>query len=255
MDSLSRNDLKNTLSLFKSITLEEMDSVKLLDRTDTKYAFHIKKLPEVLNFVLNDYRLLVVNGTSFNRYKTLYFDTDKFDFYLKHHNERLNRLKVRFRSYVDTDLHFFEIKFKNNKDRTIKKRIPYPILEKTISGKALELLEELSPITDIKEKIWVNYTRLTFVSIDFSERVTVDLDLTYIEGENEISFPELVIGEIKQNRMSHNSVFVRAMKNVGIHSISISKYCLGIIKLHPEIKHNTFKPKLRILNRILNADS
>ena len=35
------------LSEFNSITLQEMDDVKLMDRTDTKFTFNINELPVI----------------------------------------------------------------------------------------------------------------------------------------------------------------------------------------------------------------
>ena len=43
--------------------------------------------------------------------------------YLKHHNNKLNRYKIRFREYVDNDEKFLEVKYKTNTERTIKDRI------------------------------------------------------------------------------------------------------------------------------------
>ena len=40
-----------------------------------------------------------------------------------HQNKKLNRYKIRQREYLISDISFFEIKFKSNKGRTIKKRI------------------------------------------------------------------------------------------------------------------------------------
>ena len=46
-----------------------------------------------------------------------------FDLYHRHHIGRSNRFKVRSRRYVESDLCFFEVKYRNNKGRTIKNRI------------------------------------------------------------------------------------------------------------------------------------
>ena len=43
--------------------------------------------------------------------------------YLIHHDRHLVRDKVRVRTYVDSHLTFCEVKHKNNKGRTKKKRI------------------------------------------------------------------------------------------------------------------------------------
>ena len=40
--------IKKIIDTFDPISLAEMDEVKLLDRTDTKYMFNIKALPDIL---------------------------------------------------------------------------------------------------------------------------------------------------------------------------------------------------------------
>ena len=62
------------------------------------------------------------DGKLIHDYKSLYYDTEDWKFYLDHHNGRVNRNKIRFREYVGSKLTFLEIKLKNNKGKTIKKR-------------------------------------------------------------------------------------------------------------------------------------
>ena len=64
--------VKAMLDTFETITLEEMDRVKLMDRTDQKFNFNIAQLPELLNEVRDTYRVLEVAGTKMSHYETLY---------------------------------------------------------------------------------------------------------------------------------------------------------------------------------------
>ena len=117
------NEISKITASFSPIKLAEMDNVKLMSRSDTKFAFKFSKLPELLNQMMPFYKVLEINGKFIHDYKSLYFDTDDRKFYLDHHNGRVNRNKVRFREYVGSDLTFLEIKRKNNKGKTIKKRM------------------------------------------------------------------------------------------------------------------------------------
>ena len=83
------------LSSFKPISLEEMDSVKLMDRTDTKFVFHRSSLPIVLSAISKNYRALEVENSRWSPYETLYFDTPSLELYMRHHNEKMNRYKIR----------------------------------------------------------------------------------------------------------------------------------------------------------------
>lgn len=242
---------------FNPITLAEMDSVKLLDRTDTKFIFHRSLLPHILTSIESNYRVLEIEKVRVNDYETLYFDTANLDLYLRHHSEKLNRYKVRFRKYVSSNLHFFEIKFKNNKSRTVKTRVVRPEIEYTIKDSARKLLLETTKLDpdQLLPALWVNYSRITLVNNNLEERLTIDLNLTFKNDSTEKSYGDLVIAELKQEKASKRSHFFRTMMDCCIRTNSISKYCLGVTQLYPNIKKNNFKPKLLTLNKILHATS
>ncbi len=241
------------LDTFETITLAEMDRVKLMDRTDQKFNFNIVQLPALLGEVRDHYRVLEVSGTKMSRYETLYYDTPSFELFRKHHNGQMNRYKIRLRRYVESDLNFFEIKFKNNKGRTIKKRVKKADLEKNISGKAEELLANTSGMEpqDIEPKLWVNYNRITLVNRFEEERITIDLDLEVKNGNDIADFSGLVIVEAKQAK-AHDTVFVKHLKNLHIREGGTSKYCLAVSKLIPDIKKNNFKPALISIQKIID---
>ena len=100
------------ITLFEPITLKEMDSVKLMNRKDTKFIFNEKMLPALLKDLTKNYKILEISKKRESQYKTMYFDTEDFKFYTQHHNGKLNRHKVRYRQYIDVDLTFLEVKFK-----------------------------------------------------------------------------------------------------------------------------------------------
>lgn len=241
------------LDTFETITLEEMDRVKLMDRTDQKFNFNISLLPELLKEVRDQYRVLEVSGTKMSRYETLYYDTPSFDMFRQHHNGATNRYKIRMRRYVESDLNFFEVKFKNNKGRTVKKRVKKSDFDKTISGKSQELLANTSGMEPghIEPKLWVNYNRVTLVNRFDEERITIDLDLEVKNGDDVADFSGLVIVEAKQTR-AHDTAFVKRLKNLHIREGGTSKYCLAVSKLIPDIKKNNFKPALITIQKIID---
>ena len=100
-----------------------MDSVKLMNRIDTKFVFEIELLKKALQEIKEYYYILEIKGLRMSAYRSLYFDTDEFKFYYEHHNGKTNRNKVRYREYLESGLCFLEVKHKNNKGKTIKKRI------------------------------------------------------------------------------------------------------------------------------------
>lgn len=243
--------ITSAIEAYDPITLQEMDDVKLLDRTEVKYFFSAQKLPTVLQTIASDYRVLDINGIRLNNYDTLYFDTDDFSMYLTHQCGRSNRYKIRYRKYVDSNLSFFEIKFKNNKGRTIKERIKQSDIATAISGNAADFLAEKTPFsaTDLVPKVWNNYSRMTLVNRYSKERLTIDLNLNFRNGLLTADVPNLVIAELKQEKATA-SPFMKVMKDMGIKEGSISKYCYGVIYLNEGIKKNNFKPNLLTIKKI-----
>ncbi len=247
----------STLAGFEPITLGKMDDVKLLDRTDTKYTFRAEHLESVLESVKDHYYVLEAADTRITDYESLYFDTENLDLYIRHHNDRMNRYKVRYRRYMNSGLSFFEVKFKNNKNRTIKSRVRQPGIEQEITGTAKDLLESKSYIkaSQLVPALWVYYSRITLVSKNLDERLTIDLGLSFSNNKLECRFDDLVIAELKQDKFNRNSNFAREMINHRIPERSMSKYCFGITQVVPGVKQNLFKPKLLNLKKILYGDS
>jgi hypothetical protein len=247
------HDVKSLLDTFEPITLEEMDRVKLMDRVDLKFNFNIGKLPALLEAVRNEYRVLEVSGTRMSRYETLYYDTPAWDLFRQHHNGKTNRYKIRLRRYVESDLNFFEIKYKNNKGRTVKNRVKKKDLDRNITGSTAGFFKDATGMDPekVEAKLWVNYTRITLVNRHADERLTIDIDLEVKSENDSFSFGSLVIVEAKQSKASATP-FTRLLREMHIPQGGTSKYCLAVSKLVPEVKKNNFKPALLTIDKILN---
>ncbi len=246
--------LQHIFDQFEPITLAEMDSVKLMDRTDTKFLIHSSALKDVLLELTKNYRILDINGNRISRYESLYFDTPGFDLFHHHRRGKLNRYKVRIRKYVESELNFFEVKFKNNKGRTIKDRVKQKVIDGSIQDKAVSLLKEKTSLIpdSLEPKLWVNYSRITLVNKQSPERVTLDLNLHFKNDHILRNVENLVIAEVKQDK-AVASPFIRLMRKHHVREGSISKYCFGVISLFEKIKHNNFKPKLISLKKVTHG--
>lgn len=246
--------LNNILKEFEPITLSEMDKSKLMDRTDTKFTFSKENLADVLNEVKGDYKVLEIEKHRLSTYQTLYYDTADLSLYIKHHNGKLNRYKVRHRTYVESKLGFLEVKFKNNKGRTIKKRIQKLEVPKQWAEDTSEFITKRTPFMPetLVPNIWVNYKRITLVNNANAERVTIDTDLEFVNKGFTEKMHNLVIAEVKQEKRS-GSAFLLAMKKFKIREGSISKYCMGVALTNKSVKMNNFKEKLLLLKHIIYA--
>jgi hypothetical protein len=143
-------DLVNT---FRALTLNELDKVKLLNRKDTKYVFTQSQLPSILEQLIPSYKILEIENERVFIYDTIYFDTHDFKFYTQHHNGNKKRYKIRSRTYQNTGQSFFEIKVKNNKNRTIKKR---QLLDKAIIDIGEKEQKFISDIIGTKDDKYIN---------------------------------------------------------------------------------------------------
>jgi hypothetical protein len=245
--------LENIVAGFRPISLYEMDSVELMNRTDTKFMFSVTDLEAILGAVSAHYRVLEVNGIRFNRYETLYYDHGDFHFYLQHQNGKRNRYKIRKRTYLDSHLTYFEVKFKSNKDRTDKRRTKLPLLEETLEEKSVNFLHEKTSVSDdLVPKLYNTFNRITLVSEVLKERVTLDFDIQFHFGDREVRLPRLVIAEVKQERVNRHSPIMQEIKRRLIRPEGISKYCLGVALLYPDMKQNNFKRKLLKIKKLHN---
>ena len=245
--------LKKSLNDFETISLDQLDKVKLLDRHDTKFVFNQIQLPLILEKIKPFYRILEIEDCSVFGYDNTYYDTDNFLFYNQHHNDSRNRFKVRVRKYSSSSKPFFEIKIKNNKNRTIKKRLVVDGLDKSIGAREEQLISEiigLSP-NQLSPALDIQFSRITLADKNFNERLTIDTNISTLNGNVSKIFDELVVSEIKQKKYNCKSDFIKILRNFKIPEMRFSKYCMGMMNVHNEIKHNRFKPKLLQINKIL----
>lgn len=242
------------IARFAPISLAEMDGVKLQDRVDTKYVFGEHRLPEVLEAMLPHYRLLEVEGVRGTNYRSLYFDTADLQHYKAHHDQRTFRSKVRFREYIGSDLVFLEVKRKTGRGRTDKKRMRVGSIPDALTPEQQAFVTRTSRnATPLQATLWNHFTRYTFVSRTSPERLTMDIALRYSAGGDDRTLDGVVIAELKQERADRTSPFVRIMRARVFAASGMSKYCVGLLLLGRNVKHNAFKAVLLKLDKIRQA--
>lgn len=241
------------LSDYTPISLSEMDEVKLLNRVDTKFVLSLSQFNDLLRSISNDYRVLEIDGKRSARYKSLYFDTDNFDYYHHHHNGFPDRFKVRIRRYLDSDLCFLEIKHKK-KGRTDKKRIKIHDFELNLSENSRLFIKEHIPnVSNLSPSLWNNFERITLVNNERKERLTFDIGLNFnreIDSDEQIGYSDIVIAEVKQEREDRTAPVMRTLKQMHVRQARISKYCIGMGLIKHNLKKNRFKQKYLLINKI-----
>ena len=259
MSECKHMPLAEPLSALAPITLSEMDSIKLMNRIDTKYLTDEIHLVEILrDAAASGYRVLETEGERISPYDSIYFDTAALKMFSDHHNRRLKRQKVRTRSYVNSGTAFLEIKRKNNKGRTSKKRVEIPVSElRDFSGdapacaylaaKSWFTAEELSPVLE------TIFSRITLVNPARTERLTIDTCLQFNNFRTgySCSLRDAVIIELKQDGRA-----VSQMKGIlldhRVKPVRISKYCIAVTLTDPAARSGRFKVKVRKIEKTIN---
>ena len=240
----------DTLNSFQGIDLKGMDQVKLMNRLDRKYWFRAKHLTSILNAIRNDYFVLEIAGERSMTYVSRYFDTVSAEMFTAHHNGRRTRYKIRKRLYKVNNTGFLEVKFKNNKGRTIKKRIPTSDFQ-NFTTEEEQFIQEATPfdLTNLSEAMDNQFTRVTLVNKDFSERCTIDRDVFCSYGGRTILLDKLIVLEIKASSSSKNSPLAKVLAQHRIRTSGFSKYAIGKSLVDQEVKHNAFKQKIRMIEK------
>jgi hypothetical protein len=224
------------LDFFEKFSLEELqERAPMNRRVDRKYILSKEALPEVLAACAASYQLLTINSKHVFDYDTWYYDTPEYSIYHHHHQGKGNRFKVRKRCYVQSGETFVEVKKKNNKGITEK----YRILASDLTTASDFIFDNTALKSDeLVQSLAIQYQRITLLHKTKPEKVTFDFNLKFSKEQATADFSNLVI-------VGRDMDFAKLMKQLGIRSGSISKYCLGLIALHQPIKFNTFKPIYR----------
>lgn len=242
------------LAAFRGHTLADQMAAPLMNRVDTKYLVPVRMLEPCLRGLESDYTLLELDGCRRFTYDTLYFDTPERRLYLDHHNGKLNRFKLRIRHYRETGESFLEVKKKNNRQRTVKNRVP--LTPHTCADRQVPafLEEQLGlPVARMLPALFVCYQRVTLMNRQGTERITLDTGLSFRspDGEQAIDLPDVAVIEIKYHRKTPASAFAERLGALGCRPVPFSKYCVGTgLLFGHQLKTNRFKPLLRSLHGI-----
>lgn len=245
--------ITDILREFEPVGLDGMAAVRYMNRVDTKYPFSVTKLPLLLHNVRSLYQTLEIDQQREFRYRTVYFDTPDLLFYTQHVTGKLNRAKVRIRTYETNGLTFLEVKQKSNKGRTSKSRMEKESGNMNNIQQSAEFLTELisSSASSLKAVVNTGFTRITLVNTHHAERITIDYNICWnnLKGDC-VKMPFLAIAEIKSEKSTSLSPFFQELKHLGIRSTGFSKYAMGMAMVNQVPKQNNLKPNFLLLNKI-----
>ncbi len=253
--------ISKELEVFSTINLEQLNAyASLLDRMDKKYLLTKFQLKEIITELKEKFYILQIWEKKIFSYDNIYMDTEDYKFYNDHQSRKKNRIKVRTRLYEDSDLAFFE--FKQKKGWVTRKfRYEFPVTEHWIMTKwktrffewVYKSFYPLDEVPQIFPSIKTKYKRITLVSKDSSERVTIDFDIKVSDLRNKwkekVDLKDLVIIESKS--MSESAFITDLMIDKWFNRArSCSKYSLWIIYSKLTEKFDTFKETIDEIEKI-----
>jgi hypothetical protein len=250
--------VQTLLDTYREVSLEDIGSLRFMDRVDTKFVFRAGLLPVLVGSLKESYSVLEIGGLRAFRYNTRYMDTADFLFFHQHVTGRLARHKIRFRNYESTGGAFLEIKMKTNKNRTRKWRIENDFNNDCSDEKAAQFISKHIPysLNGLQPVLFNKFTRITLAGSGTCERITLDYDLSFstMDGKS-ADLPFLAVAELKSEGFYNQSPFILSARKIGIRPTCFSKYCIGNALLRDLPRMNILKPQLLLLNKIENEYS
>lgn len=240
------------LTSFHSFQLTDLAESFLMDRLETKFLLEQKQLFALLR-AYKYWKVLAFDDEMepyVQSYVTTYYDDKNLTSYYDHYRGKANRFKLRKRFYDSTQQTYIEIKQKNNKGQTNKKRSLLKKDQDVTSSKIDDLvrLEKLElSFSDFKEQLTSKFSRVVLVDPLFEKKMTIDFNLRFEKGQEVKAINEQVVIELKYRKSPR--LDIKKITNLGAKESSFSKYCIGTALLNQSVKKNSFKPTLIKINQ------
>lgn len=248
---------KSILQDFESVGLSDIGKANFMNRVDTKFPIRTDTLFEkILPYIKDHYYIVEIKGLRYMAYETVYFDTPDNTLFTAHHNGKLDRYKVRKRTYLDTGNVFLEIKHKNNKGKTKKKRIEITTSLYEIMPEEYDFLREHIPYdpASLIPVIQNHFHRITLVRKDMGERCTIDCELGFKAHGSSTETNGFSMVELKHEQGAEKSPLQKVLAINRIKQTGFSKYCIGrVLCMQDGIKNNLFKEKIRTIQKTLGG--
>lgn len=249
------------LCSFTPVSLEELNTkAAMLERLDNKYIIPADRFRPAFSAFADLFDVLEIDGKRAFTYATTYFDDPGFRAYFDHHQGRRKRCKIRVRDYLDAGFSYLEVKLKDKRDVTIKKRLKLPAPKDLLDQDALNFVETCyreiyaqpfgKPLAPV---IGMQYQRITLVAKEGGERMTIDTALQFNAANiTRVVRPDMFIIETKSAR--GNGIADKVLRALHVHPTKrCSKYCIGMAATGQVARRNSFLPALRRLDLLPQA--
>ncbi len=247
---------------FAAVSLQALNAkAAMLERLDNKYVVRGAVLRQAVPDLALSFDALEIDGQRAFTYETCYFDDAERHCYYDHHQGRRQRVKVRVRKYVDAGLCFVEVKLKDKRGITVKKRMPYETDKyATLDDAAIAHVEQAyqalygraysrdaRDARELEPVLQMSYRRITLVARKGGERMTIDSDIRFLgAAEPQRTDDDVFIVETKS--ANGNGMADAVLRGLHQHPTNgCSKYCVGMSVTGAVDRFNRFRPALKKL--------
>ncbi|MGH1489131.1 MAG: polyphosphate polymerase domain-containing protein [Acidimicrobiales bacterium] len=244
----TEGELLSSVAQLSPVDLAQLDEAQLHDRVESKVILHTGDVCNALRGLASDYLVLEHEGERLQGYRNDYFDSPELVNYHQHHNQKGRRLKLRYRTYMNSDLTFFEVK-RNVNGRTVKeRRVSQQPEGQLLPDDARFFFHQTGSDPSVYvPSLRVDYQRILLVKRDLTERVTIDLNLAFTSASGATEIRDLAVCEFKQPKLDLRSP---AMEATNARPQNFSKYCMGLASCDPGLRRNRFKKVFRKLEAL-----
>ena len=244
---------------FEPVSLEALNAkAAMLERLDNKYVVAADVLRRAVPGFAGLFDILEIDGQRAFTYDTCYFDDERCGSYHDHHQGRRRRIKVRVRRYVDARLCFVEVKLKDKRGITVKKRLRVPYEQyRALDVTALAHVEKShrdlygEPFgRTLRPVLEMSYRRITLVAKQGGERMTIDQGICFLRDDGRCETnPDVFVVETKS--ANGNGVADSVLRALHQHPTDgCSKYCVGMGATGAVERINRFRPALKKLGAL-----
>lgn len=113
--------------------------------------------------------------------------------------------------------------------RTDKQRKKISSILNEVNGENYNLIQYKRLFDRPLELKLSNYfKRITLTNKKFTERITIDLEIKFDNGIEQVDLPNIVVIEVKQGKSDVFNNTIQELKKLRVHQSSFSKYVVGV---------------------------
>lgn len=234
--------LHSLVQRFPAVGIESMDNVSSLEqRFDRKYIVSEEEAQFFFGMLPGSLAALEISGKRAFAYESWYFDTADLESFRATAYRRRRRWKVRTRTYLDAQKSLVEVKLRDHRGRSLKRRLPESFsLAPSLSDEGTKFVNNIVGRDGLAETLRAtlktSYDRVSLVDMENGVRLTADLGVKCeTVGGKEVSINGVVI----ETKSPHSSGLIdRVLWRCGHRPVRLSKYGTGLAAIHDELSRS-----------------